>query len=636
VTTVSALLANLPNYEDRPGQRQVARAVEDALSQGSPLFVEAGTGTGKTLAYLLPIIESNQPVIVSTATRALQEQIANHDLPLAAELTGKTVSFAVVKGVSNYVCRRRWSQYELKTLPTAKARERDEVRAWLKTSAGGDRAELPTLPPDAPIWSDITTEADGRLGTACPFYESCLVRQARKKAENAQIVVVNHNLFLADLALKNGSSDGILPPYGAVVFDEAHQLEDHIASHFGVTVSHGRLRAVLRDAATILGGEEAVPAVERCRGPASQFFATVRALLEQEDTQSGRVALSRNTLRAGADEQWLDLDSALESLERNATDNAKVRDPNVDASARLASRVRRLRDDIARVVEQDDRSTVFWGELPRGDTVLRGALIDASRVLSGHLFPLTETVIFTSATLSVGGDFAFSKQGLGLDTDEVSELSVPSPFQYQEQAHLYLPRDLPIPSDPGFGDAANTRIAELIGITGGRALVLYTSHRALRLGQERLSKTIDYPLLVQGQAPPNTLVTRFRERPSVLLATGTFWEGLDIPGDALSLVIMDKVPFASPGDPPVRARLQALEEAGLDPFAAFQVPAAALALKQGFGRLIRRRSDRGIAAILDVRLLSKQYGRVLLDALPSELPRTASLERIRRFWNALP
>ncbi len=631
----SAKFAVIPDYEDRPQQVQVQNAVADALAHQSPLLIEAGTGTGKTLAYLLPALVSGKRIVVSTATRALQEQIAERDVPLAGKILGIEPNLVVLKGVQNYLCRRRWHNYSVLPGLDDWGELRDDLRAWQTTTTTGDRAEFTAISPNHRIWAEITTDSEGRLGPSCPFHSACFVTGQRKRAETAQIVVVNHHLFLADLSLREHSGQGLLPEYAAVVFDEAHQLEDHIAAHFGVSASAARLRSLCRDTLGLLNHRDIDRAVTWVEQAAIRFFHEVRtACLSFPHDDTRRIPFPHEGLASRVDEPWLALDTALESLSEAALALAGLRDPNIDPRARLAARVGRARDDIATLVEQRDRSRVFWAEVSGRDVTLRGALIDASQVLARSLFPTTPGVIFTSATLSLAGDFAFTRRGFGLSADDATELSVPSPFNYAEQAQLYLPRDLPSPVESGFTSACHARIRELCDITAGRALVLFTSHRALDEARRELPKLLPYPVLAQGEAPPGALLDRFRSTPSVLLATGAFWEGVDIPGPALSLLIIEKIPFASPTDPLVKARMEALEEAGQDPFATYQLPQAGLALKQGFGRLIRRQTDRGIAAILDVRLLSKQYGRVLIGTLPPDLPRTASLEQLRRFWAA--
>jgi ATP-dependent DNA helicase DinG len=623
----------IPDYEYRPEQERVAAAVTRALADNVPLMVEAGTGTGKTLAYLLPALQSGKRVVVSTATRALQEQIASRDLPLAGDILGVPPNFVVLKGVSNYLCRRRWHQFLAKPGRSDAEELEEELKSWIAGTATGDRAEFTQISPSHAIWDEITTDSDGRLGPSCSHYHNCFVTSERERAESAQVIIVNHHLFLADLSLRQSAGQGLLPDYDAVLFDEAHQLEDQIAAHFGITVSPARFRALVRDSLALVSGRDLERGVARVESAAAHFFLRLKLLCKARPNDGEkRVALAANELSADCEPAWLALDTALEIFGDTILSEAESRDPHRDPRARLANRVKRARDDLATVMEQRDRARVFWAEVQPTGVSLRAALIDASSILPECLFPATPTAIFTSATLSLGGDFSFSRRGLGLRADEIEELSVASPFCYGENAYLYLPRDLPAPSDPDFTEKSHERIRDLCAITEGRALVLFTSHRALDEAARRLPAMLPYPVLVQGQAPAGALLDAFRETPSVLLATGAFWEGVDVPGPALSLLIMEKIPFASPGDPLVAARMRALEEDGEDPFHAYQLPQAGLALKQGFGRLIRKKTDRGIAAVLDTRLLGKTYGRFLLDILPPDLPRTAAIETVRRFW----
>jgi ATP-dependent DNA helicase DinG len=631
-----ALDRAIPYYEDRAEQRAMSAAVARALDDARPLIVEAGTGTGKTLAYLIPALQSGKRVVVSTGTRALQDQIARHDLPLLRTILQRPFAAVVLKGVGNYVCRRKLAEAASRGI---------DVRAlvdWAEHSQTGDRAEVEWLAEAAPVWADVTTTPDARIGPRCPYFERCFVTQARRMADKAELILVNHHLYFADRALRAAYPGArVLPEHDAVIFDEAHQLEDVATEHFGARISTQKLGVLVRDAHLALSrmplwtgraADDVIHAVERA---GIALFSQVRHALVGEDRVPLPEGLFDHPERQTA---WFKLDTALEDLARAAEAESEPppdEEASEDAGARaslagLARRARELRDDLATIAEQRHKSHVYWGEARPGHTLLTASPIEVADLVRRHILSSGPTPIFTSATLAAAGDFRYQRTRLGLDDTE--ELLVPSPFDYARQAMLYVPRDLPIPNEDGYAAAAAERTKELLALTKGRAFLLFTSHRALREAAARLDK-LPYPRLVQGDAPRATLVDRFRSTPNaVLLGTGSFWEGVDVPGDALSLVIIDKLPFAPHTDPLVAARMQARAEANEDPFQTVQLPAAAIALKQGFGRLIRRRDDRGIVAILDSRVVMKAYGRVFLDTLPPGLPRTSALEQVKRWW----
>jgi ATP-dependent DNA helicase DinG len=619
------LARDLTGFEDRPEQRQMADAVARAIDDARPLLVEAGTGTGKTLAYLVPAALSGKRVVVSTGTRALQTQLVEQDLPLASRALGRPIHAAVLKGVSNYLCRRKAQSFEL-SLDGIDG-ELDAIRAWMLRTEHGDRGEM-GAGTDSPWWDQLTTTSDARIGPRCPHHETCFVTQARRRAEKADIVVVNHHLFFADLALR-GSSPGarVLPDYDAVVFDEAHLLEDVMTEHFGTSVSTVKLALLGKD---MNGLGLVTTGVERA---AAGFFSSVRRALGA--MEGNRIALPEG-LFADPDLQvaWFDLDGALDGVEAAAAAAAERDGDRREEWSALARRVAATRSALGELAEPSrERRAVRWGEARGGHVFLRAAPIDVSAILRERVLPEVPAAVFTSATLTTARRFTYVRERLGLSTDACDELHLDSPFDYARQAMLYVPRDLPPPGDDGFSAAACERVAALCELTAGRAFVLFTSHRALRQAAERLPALLPFPLLVQGQAPPPILLERFRSTmSSVLLATGTFWAGVDVPGPALSLVIMDKLPFASPGDPLTAARCDVLGEAGRDPFRELSVPQAALAFRQGFGRLIRRRDDRGIACVLDGRIVQKSYGQAFLASLPPNLPRTSALEVLRRWW----
>jgi ATP-dependent DNA helicase DinG len=655
----------IPHYEDRPEQRAMAVAVARALDDMRPLIVEAGTGTGKTLAYLVPALQSGRRVVVSTGTRALQDQIARHDIPLLRTLIARPFTAVVLKGVNNYVCRRR--------LGEARDPLVDDLREWAEHTETGDRAEVEWLAETSPLWNEVTTTPDARIGPRCPYFERCFVTQARRLAEKAELILVNHHLYFADRALRAAHPGArVLPDHEAVIFDEAHQLEDVATEHFGARVSTHKLGQLVRDAHLGLArmplwtgraADDTIYAVERA-GVA--MFALVRTALLGAGPDE-RVPLPASLFDVAEHEHaWFRLDTALEDLARVAEAEAEPppdEEPDADAGARasltgLARRARELRDDLATIAEQRHKRFVYWGETRPTGTLLTASPIDVAELMRRHIVTAGPTPIFTSATLATAPavklargtlpalvtaeqitplaqapTFAYQRARLGLDGDAIDELLVASPFDYARQALLYVPRDLPLPSELGWTAAAAARTRELIAITAGRAFLLFTSHRALRDAADALAD-LPYPRLVQGDAPRASLVDRFRATPgAVLFGTASFWEGVDVPGDALSLVVIDKLPFAPHTDPLVAERMRLRAELGEDPFQTIQLPAAALALKQGFGRLIRRRDDRGIVAVLDHRIVTKTYGRAFVDTLPAGLPRTSTLEQVHRWFH---
>jgi ATP-dependent DNA helicase DinG len=648
----------LGGYEERTGQREMAAAVERTLSEDRVLLCEAGTGTGKTLAYLLPAVLSGRKVIISTATRALQEQIYFKDLPLVAAALGVNPRATLMKGLGNYLCRRRFE--ELRRSPAAldpgRGRTLDLVAKWVEESESGDLGELASLPEEDPVRLAVASSSETRVGPACAHYDACFVTRMRREAEDARIVIVNHHLFFADLALRGAHPGRVLPDYDAVVFDEAHQLEDIATEFFGLRLTHPQLRRALADAERALrlsgaldplfvGRSTVVPAAESA---ADRFFEEVMRLVPAGD---GRITLSRDVWAGPLEERWLELDRTLEAVESSAVaarGRVEVaKPPNtgtlVDALSATARRMETSRERLAAIID-GGAGRITWVEKgPRGGA-LSSSPVDLSWVLRERVFQSVPAVVLTSATLATRarrsdgegkGPFGYIRARLGLagDAIRVDELVVESPFDFPKQALFYTPRDLPPPRSDDFIDAAATRVAELVALTGGGCFVLTTSLRSMRAFHERLRAHVPRErLLLQGQAPKATLLGRFRGlSDAVLVATASFWEGVDVPGQALRLVVLEKIPFQVPTDPIVRARAEALESEGHNPFIDLHVPAAAIALKQGFGRLVRTRRDVGIVALLDDRVHRRGYGRTLLESLPPAT-RTDDFACVQRFW----
>jgi len=629
-------------YEEREGQLAMAEAVEAALHDDQPLFVEAGTGTGKTLAYLLPAILSGKKVVVSTATRALQEQITARDLPLCADILaqhGVRFRAAMMKGLGNYLCKRRFEEARV-AHGAILARDLAAVERWALATETGDRAELSALAEDSPAWREVVSSTETRIGATCKYFDACFVTRMKREAEAADIVVVNHHLFCADLALRRGRGRGgdyatVLPPYDAVIFDEAHQLEDVATTFFGVRASSARVEALVRDARRAFqaggiekgaGGTQARPILELVEEAGYAFFASFPASSEP------RRALAPSDFRPDTLARFAKLDGCLEALAAFA--EPRTADEAVGLVARRAHDLRRDLREIVRGASHDGDDAparVAWIEVRERSVSLGASPIDLGPTLREGLFDRVPAVVCTSATLATGTTFHFARRRLGAPP-HARELVVDSPFDFQRRALLYLPRDLPDPNQEGFERAAVERIVELVSVTGGGAFVLCTSARAMRALHAALAPRLRQPVLVQGEAPKQLLLDRFRAAgDAVLVATMSFWEGVDVPGHALRLVVIDKIPFAVPTDPVVAARCAEIEREGGNAFSQYTVPVAALTLKQGFGRLLRSQKDAGIVAILDRRIVTRGYGRALLAGLPPAR-RTAAIDDVRAFF----
>ncbi len=626
-------------YEHRPQQIAMAQRVRRALDLKRYALIEAGTGTGKTLAYLLPSVLSGLRVVVSTATKTLQEQILDKDLPLLREASGLDFTAALMKGRANYVCLEKLEHSEQR-LPSALGRSDAKVlegiRAWANETETGDRAEL-DLPERLPLWKELSATSESCSGQKCPRFEDCFVTRMRKRAAESDLVIVNHHLFFADLSLRTASGGGrgaeIIPRYDAVVFDEAHALEDVATEHFGLSASDYRVEDLLSDSERVLEGgglEEygAAALLDKVEHLSDAFFRQVGRLVPAAEA-------SQRLTRAKAGPLALSACELSDALKAFGGRLGRAEEADV---ASLARRAGEIADDLKFLVEAREPGYVFWVETRARATFLRAAPIDVASELQARLYPNVQALVFTSATLAAQGKLDFAKKRLGLADPETGEdlyavdtLVVDSPFDYASQAALYAPTGLPEPTDPKFVERASDEILDLCAITGGRAFVLFTSLRNMQEAHRRLSSRLPYRVLLQGERPKAALIADFKERPSVLFASQSFWEGVDIAGEALSLVIIDKLPFASPADPVVAARIEQLKDRGREPFGEYQVPQAALALRQGFGRLIRTRKDRGIVAVLDWRLTTKAYGRAFLESLP-RCPRTGDRAVIERWW----
>jgi len=615
----------LPTYERRPEQLAMAEAVAACIESGGVLLVEAGTGTGKTLAYLAPVVASGSRVVVSTGTKTLQQQIIEKDVPFLQAHSPIPFRAAVLKGRGNYVCllRLRARQHAAGLFDPDEELLRRVVR-WSETTHDGDRAGLADLPENHPLWSDVVSTSDTCVGSGCAHYDECFVMRARRRALASDVVVVNHHLFFADLAVKDQWEADLLPQPDVVVFDEAHQLEDVACAFFGATVSSVLLNAVARDVEAALPGvgddKTLRGAVARLRESSNRLFGRFAEFGE------GRTRLTRALLPEGTEEDWFALDNGLHHLSAGVERLAE-KDETLLAHVR---RIGDLRERLGRVLEVEKPGHVHWVERRPRWAALQTSPIDAAPILRERLLGQRRSLVFTSATLATAGDFSFFRERLGIGAEAV-ELALPAGFDYPRQVLLYVPDSLPDPREPAFVDAVADEVVRLLAASRGRAFVLFTSHANLRACHARVAGRVPWSLLVQGERPRDALLQEFREDThSVLFATASFWEGVDVAGEALSCVIIDKLPFGHPDEPLLQARLEAVKERGGEPFRDFQVPSAVIALRQGFGRLVRTRTDRGIVALLDRRLHTKAYGRRFLAALP-ECERTTEFARVQRW-----
>jgi ATP-dependent DNA helicase DinG len=617
-----------PEYEYRPGQVEMARAVMRAFEEKRHLIVEAGTGTGKTLAYLVPAVAAalggNGRVIVSTGTKNLQEQLMEKDIPFLQSVLPKPFAATYMKGRNNYLCLNRLARAQ--SAPVLEGLDEvdyfEEVCQWSRETEIGDRAELSNLPELLSFWRHIDARSESCLGQKCPEFDACFITRMRNRAQEADIVVVNHHLFFADLSLRNGNYGSVLPDYTAVILDEAHLVEEVASEYFGAQISNYQIDDLVRDLGMLTiedasVDQELTHSVARMSRFADNFFMGFRDGRGEE----GRYPILPGTFarrNAGGEieptplgELYMALEGAIARTE-TTLDALKEKTPDVE---NLIRRLREIRFELEFIVTGTDKKFVYWLERRNRGVFLRASPIDVAGLLQDKLFEEVPTVVLTSATLSSGGNFSFIRDRLGLDTAD--DLIASSSFDYENQAILYLPARMPDPRDREWGSAAAAEVTRILNATEGRAFVLSTSLAGMQSLFENVWAEIDYPCLVQGSASKSQLLKKFRETPNaVLFATSSFWQGVDVRGEQLSCVIIDKLPFAVPTDPIVAARQRSIEDSGGSSFYEYSVPQAIIALKQGLGRLIRSTTDRGVLAILDPRLRTKGYGRTFLQSLP--------------------
>ncbi len=618
------LARKVERFEFRQSQSDMAEAVAECLAGQTPLMVEAGTGTGKTWAYLIPSILSGKKVVVSTGTKTLQDQILDHDIPFLKGLIAPGLQAVCVKGRRNYLCRRRNREFSFQ--PTLynkdEARLFKRFQKWATTTKTGDRAEIDWLPDQFHTWHEVCCSSDHCLGQAhCDDFSRCHLTRLRVEASRAQLLVVNHHLFFADLALRRNGLGEVLPEYDAVIFDEAHQLEDVMGLYFGFELSNYKLYELMNDM------------LKECRKfeKSNKDVLAVRKLAQQLDVQSRLLHRALSVVRGNQGRFTLELDKMgrdfhetcqqiihvleqLAAMLTHVTGVSPVFESFTRRSLELAVAARAT-------IEQQDPTLVYWYEVTSQHVFVHGTPIDVAPVFRERLLPKTPAVVLTSATLSVAGSFGFLRDSLGMPP-ESREMILPSPYAYDKQALLYVPAvaasRFPAPQDPSFCTRVGRESLEILTRTRGRALFLFTSYRNMNEVYLLLRDRLPHPILVQGQKPKRALLTEFKETiDSVLLATSSFWQGIDVPGEALSCLLIDKLPFEVPDDPIIAARMSHIQQQGKSPFFHYQVPRAAILLKQGVGRLIRSSRDKGIVVIFDIRLSTKGYGKLFLKSLPS-------------------
>ena len=617
-----SLARSLKDFEFRSSQIQMARLIQKAVSRKVPAIIEAGTGTGKTLGYLVPLVLSGKKIVISTGTKNLQEQIYFKDIPLLARATNIKIDAVLMKGRKNYLCLNRYHQFFSRSslLNREQGKVKEKIEKWLEKTEFADRAELDWLRDDDPLWDAISSSTDQCLGSDCIHMEDCYLNALRRRAARSRIIIVNHYLFFADLMIKKGGFGEILPRFQVAVFDEAHKTEEIATTYLGERIGTQQLMELVDDIEKEIKNRRDKETQEL-----KKHLALIRTgaehLREFFYAQSDKGRLNQETLRIIHKGPGHDIRMGLKYIREKS-----------GSSHPFAIRAGELDQCLEKILSFNDPNLLIWYERRKRSVVLYASPLDISQYMKDLLYQKVKTIIFTSATLSTNGNFDYIRSRLGI-SDDVIEGICPSHFNFKMQTLMYIPKDLPPPSDPDFAIKVAGRITDILKISSGRALVLFTSYHNLNLVYQFLNGKIPYTIHKQGDAPRSILLEEFkRDTHSVLLATGSFWQGVDVPGEALSCLIIDKLPFDSPGEPLVAARIESIRSRGGNPFMEYQLPSAIISLKQGLGRLIRNDSDRGILSILDSRMITSRYGRFFFDSLP-EIALSHDLLDIDQFFN---
>jgi ATP-dependent DNA helicase DinG len=630
--------SSLPGFEHREVQQEMASAVADVLRDGGELLVEAGTGTGKTLAYLVPAILSGQRVVISTGTKNLQEQLFYKDIPLVRQALGVPFTACLMKGRGNYLCLARFAQFQAQ--PSFRFFEEatylETFQRWSLVTGTGDRAEIPGVPEKLEFWKGISARSENCTGKECPDFDRCWVTRLRQRAMESEILVVNHHLLFADLVVRQGPCGEVIPEYDYLILDEAHQLEDVATASFGLTVSSARVEELAQDAEKAWNGRkersrarEAVAELKRLRGASQELFQSFRPR-DGKDVKEERYRLRPKSITPLQERA---IDGFRRQLARVREGLEGIPEPD-ESTVALSRRSGEIEIDLGVIVGAADPETVSWCETRERSVALRASPIRVAPMVRAMLLEQKRAVVLTSATLAVDGSFDYVSSRMGVERERSRLLA--SPFDYRAQALLYAPRHLPPPRDPAFSRSAAVEIRSLLQASRGRAFLLFTSFANLHAVRQEIEPALPFPLFVQGQASRSEILDSFRETEgAVLLATSSFWEGVDVMGEQLSLVVIDKLPFAVPSDPLVSARMDWLSSTGGNAFEDYQVPMAILSLKQGLGRLIRSKSDRGVVAVLDSRLSTMAYGKRFLKSLPP-YRLTHDREEVERFFAGSP
>lgn len=605
------LAHSLQGFEYRPSQIEMAQLIDGSIQKRAYTIIEAGTGTGKTLGYLVPLVLSGKKIVISTGTKNLQEQIYFKDIPILEKATGLKIDSLLMKGRTNYICLYRYNRFfsQPSLFIPKKAEIRHRIEGWLRKTQCGDRAELSWLADDDPLWEAISATSEQCLGSECIHMDECFLNEIRRKAAQCRLIIVNHHLFFADLRIKKGGFGEIIPRFQVALFDEAHKLEEIATIYFGESLSTGQLMQFIKDVEKEIGGRGPVKEIEDHLNLIRKASERLQTIFHDSDD---RGPMDVESLRMIHEDPARDIRKALTFIQQQSA----LKDFRGPSFQSIANRAEDIVQSIEKIFSFHDPNWLDWYEKQKRGIVFHASPLDISLSMQELLYKKVKTIIFTSATLSTNGSFDYIRARLGL-VDNIVEGIFPSHFNFEEQALLYAPKDLPFPNEQDFGIKIAERIVDILNITSGRALILFTSYHNLNCVHQMIEGNIPYAIFKQGEAPKTLLLERFRrDTHSVLLATGSFWQGVDVPGESLSCLIIDKLPFDSPGDPLVAARIESIRAHRGNPFMEYQLPSAIISLKQGMGRLIRQGSDKGILAILDARIITSRYGRFFFNSLP--------------------